>query len=85
MSLFLQVPAAVPVCRQVPAAMPVCRKVPAAVVVCRQVLAAVPVFAKTCQSAQVRHSPKSQLRLCRKVFQQFQHRQVMMVPRLQVS
>ena len=38
------------------------------------------VLAKTCQSAQVRHSPKAQLHLRRQVSQQFQQ----MVPRLQV-
>lgn len=42
------------------------------------------VLAKTCQSAQVRHSPKAQLHLCRRASKRFQHRQVKMGPRLQV-
>lgn len=50
------------------------------------------VLAKTCrrphlslhQSVQVRRSPKARLRLCRQVSQQFHHRPVKMVPRLQV-
>lgn len=42
------------------------------------------VLTKTCQSAQVRHSPKAQLHLCRRASKRFQHRLVKMGPRLQV-